>query len=252
MLLRAAGIKLGIYAVLMLSVSVACSMLEKFDYSRFSALFERYDRLVFFCLANLFSMSLMPMVVFASRALGDEIAELLAGDGGAKWRTASRQLIRFVVLVAVVALFFLEWTMLNLSVLPTDVTLQGFSAALILGVGVFGWRFFVKAGRRATQRFEEALTAEERREGLVKMTTVSMPEGTIQRLKIGASSPAVGETVVSLDIRAKTGASVVAVYRDGRIARNVGPDWEFAIGDVLVVLGEPPQVAALKDLLGVI
>ena len=252
MLLRAAGIKLGVYAVLMLSVSVACAMLEKFDYTRFSELFERYDKLVFFCLANLFSMSLMPMVVFASRALGDEVAELLTGDGDAKWRTASRQLIRFVVLVAVVALFFLEWTMLNLSVLPTDVTLQGFSFALILGAGVFGWRFFVKAGRRATQRFEEALTAEERREGLVKMTTVAMPEGTIQRLKIGADSPALGETVVSLDIRAKTGASVVAVYRDGQITRNVGPDWEFAIGDVLIVLGDSPQIAALKDLLGVI
>ena len=251
MLLRAAAIKLGIYAVLMLSVSVGCAMLEKFDYSRFSELFERYDKPVFFCLANLFSMSLMPMVVFASRALGDEVAELLAGDGDAKWRTASRQLIRFVVLVAVVALFFLEWTMLNLSVLPTDVTLQGFSFALILGAGVFGWRFFVKAGRRATQRFQEALTAEERREGLARMTTVTMPEGTIQRLKLTADSPAIGETVVSLDIRAKTGASVVAVHRKGEIYRNIGPDWEFAIGDVLVVIGDQPQIAALKDLIGV-
>ena len=206
---------------------------------------------MFFFLANLFSLALMPMVVAASRALGDEVAELLAGDGGERWRTASRQLIRFIVLAVVVGLFFVEWTMLNISVLPIDLRLQSVSTALILGVGVFGWRFFVKAGRRATQRFEEALTSEERREGLVKMTTVAMPEGTIQRLKIGASSPALGETVVSLDIRAKTGASVVAVYRGGQITRNVGPDWEFAIGDVLVVLGDSPQVAALKDLLGV-
>ena len=250
-LLRAAALKLGVYAVLMLSVSVACAFLHRIDFSRFSETFERFDQYVFFFLANLFSLALMPMVVVASRALGDEVAELLAGDGGERWRTASRQFIRFVVLAAVVGLFFVEWTMLNISVLPIDLRLQGVSTVLILGVGVFGWRFFVKAGRRATQRFEEALTAEERREGLVKMTTVSMPEGTIQRLKIGANSPAVGGTVVSLDIRAKTGASVVAVHRDGQIARNVGPDWEFAIGDVLVVLGDPPQIAALKDLLGV-
>ena len=251
MLLRAAAFRLGIYAVLMLSVSVACAFLHRFDFSRFSETFERYDQYVFFFLANLFSLALMPMVVAASRALGDEVAELLAGDGGERWRTASRQLIRFIVLAVVVGLFFVEWTMLNISVLPIDLRLQSVSTALILGVGVFGWRFFVKAGRRATQRFEEALTAEERREGLVKMTTVAMPEGTIQRLKIGADSPALGETVVSLDIRAKTGASVVAVYRGGQITRNVGPDWEFAIGDVLVVLGDSPQVAALKDLLGV-
>lgn len=251
MLLRAAAFKLGIYAVLMLSVSVACAFLHQIDFSRFSETFERFDQYVFFFLANLFSLALMPMVVVASRALGDEVAELLAGDGGARWRTASRQFIRFVVLAAVVGLFFVEWTMLNISVLPMDLRLQGVSTVLVLGVGIFGWRFFVKAGRRATQRFEEALTAEERREGLVKMTTVAMPEGTIQRLKIGADSPALGGTVVSLDIRAKTGASVVAVYRDGQITRNVGPDWEFAIGDVLIVLGDSPQIAALKDLLGV-
>ena len=251
MLLRAAAIKLGVYAVLMLSVSVGCAMLEKFDYSRFSELFERYDKLVFFCLANFFSMALMPMVVFASRALGDEVAELLTGDGGAKWRLASRQLVRYVVLAAVVALFFIEWAMINISVLPTDVRLQGVSVALILGAGVFGWRFFVKAGRRATQRFQEALTAEERREGLARMTTVAMPEGTVQRLRITADSPAIGETVVSLDIRAKTGASVLSVHRKGEVYRNIGPDWEFAIGDVLVVIGEQPQIAALKDLIGV-
>ena len=252
MLLRASAIKLGIYAVLMLSVSVACAMLETFDYSRFSRLFERYDKLVFFFLANFFSLSMMPLVVFASRALGDEIAELLAGDGGAKWRSASRQLVRFVVLVVVIALFFVEWAMINVSILPTDVRLQSVSVVLILGAGALGWRFFVKAGRRATQRFQEALTAEERREGLVRTMTVSMPEGTIQRLKLTPTSPAVGETVVTLNIRAKTGASVVAVYRKGEIHRNIGPEWEFAIGDVLVAIGDQPQIAALKDLLGVI
>ena len=250
-LLRAAAIKLGVYAVLMLSVSVICALLVTFDYSRFSEFFERHDKTIFFFLANFFAVSLMPLVAFASRALGDEIAELLAGDGGEKWRTASRQLIRFVVLAAVVTLFFVEWSMINFSILPTDVMLNGVSVALILGAGVFGWRFFVKAGRRATQRFQEALTAEERREGLARMTTVALPEGTIQRLMLTPESPAIGETVVTLDIRAKTGASVVAVHRKGEIHRNIGPDWEFAIGDVLVVIGDQPQIAALKDLIGV-
>ena len=251
MLLRASAIKLGIYAVLMLSVSVACRQLENFDYTRFSKVFEENDNVIFFFVANFFSLSLMPLVVFASRALGDEIVELLAGDGSAKWRAASRQLVRYVVLVAVVSLFFTEWTMINISILPTDVKLQSVSAALILGAGVLGWRFFVKAGRRATQRFQEALTAEERREGLVRTMTVSVPEGTIQRLKLTANSPAVGGTVVTLNIRAKTGASVVAVYRKGEIHRNIGPEWEFAIGDIIVAIGDQPQIAALKDLVGV-
>ena len=160
-------------------------------------------------------------------------------------------MVRYVVLVSVVGLFFIEWTMINFSILPVGIKLQGVSVVIICGVGLFGWRFFVKMGRRATQRFQEAISAEERREGLVRMTTVSVPEGVIQKLVLGANSPAVGESVVTLNIRAKTGASIVSVFRDGQITRNIGPDWEFRVGDVLVALGEQTQIAALKDLIGV-
>lgn len=252
LLLKASMIKLGIYAVLMLSVSVACSMMYKFDFSRFSSYFERNDEIVFFFIANLFSLSLLPMVIASSRALGDEIAELLAGDGSDRWRTSIRQFIRFVVLVAVVALFFIEWTMIDITILPVDVRVQGVSAVIMLGAGVFGWRFFVKAGRRATTRFQEALTAEERREGLARMVSISVPEGTVHRFLLNASSLAIGESVVSLDVRAKTGATIVSVHRGTEIIRNVGPELEFKIGDVLVALGEPSQIVALKELLGVI
>ena len=251
MLLKAAALKLGIYAVLMLSVSGICGLLHRLDYSRFSQIFEDHDELFFFFLANIFSVALMPLVVSASQSLADEIAELLAGDASVKWKQSAKQFIRFVALAVVVALFFAEWTMINFSVLPKSVAIQGVSVVLIGGVGIFGWRFFVKAGRRATQRFQEALTAEERREGLMRTMTVTLPEGTVRRLALDANSPAIGETVVSLNIRAKTGATVVSVYRDGQITRNIGPDWEFRIGDVLVVLGDQAQVAALKDLLGV-
>ena len=250
-LLRAAAIKLLIYAVLMLSVSVVCAMLSSFDYTRFSAYFERHDKLLFFFLANFFSVSLLPMVVSASRALADEIAELLAGEGSDHWRTSVRQMIRFVVLVVAVALFFVEWSAINILVLPVSLEVQGISVVVIVAIGAVGWGTFVKAGRRATMRFQEALTAEERSEGLVRMTTISVPEGTIHRFSIPAHSPAVGGTVVSLDVRAKTGASVVSVFRNGEITRNIGPEWVFAAGDVVVAIGDAAQIAALGRLLGV-
>ena len=251
MLLRVAATKLVIYAVLMLSVSVVCAMMYQFDYSRFSEYFERNDKLIFFFMANFFSVGLVPMVIFSARAVADEIAELLAGDGSAKWRQAIRPMIRFFVQCAVVTLFFIEWSVINMLILPVSVEVQGFSLVVIVAVGAVGWRTFVKAGRRATKRFQEALTVQERSEGLVRMTTVSVPEGTIQRIELKEGSPAIGENVVSLNVRAKTGASVVSVYRDGQITRNIGPDWNFAVGDVVVAIGNEPQIAALKKLLGV-
>ena len=125
------------------------------------------------------------------------------------------------------------------------------SLAVICAAGILGWRLFAKAGRRASQRFHEALTVEERREGLAATMTVPAPAGDVHHLVLGAGSPAVGGTVVTLNIRAKTGASVVAVVRDGTMTRNIGPEWEFRIGDELLVLGDSHQIVALKDLLGI-
>lgn len=81
--------------------------------------------------------------------------------------------------------------------------------------------------------------------------TVTVPEGTIHKFVLDESSPAIGGTVVTLNIRAKTGASIVSVIRDGVVTRNIGPEWEFRVGDTLVALGDHQQVVALKDLLGV-
>ena len=245
-------LRLGVYAVLMLSVSAICAYLREVDFTRFSSTFQRYKEPFFFAIANLFSIALMPLMLSASKTLGDEVAVMLAGDGAAKWQLSVRQLVRFVMMTVVLGLFFVEWSMINVSVLPVSKGLQGISAVVIICVGVVGWRFFVKAGRRATQRFNEALTADERREGLERMTTVAVPDDTLHRLTLGANSPAVGATVVTLDIRAKTGVTVVSVERGGGVYRNIGPEWEFRIGDTLIVLGERSQVGALKDLLGVI
>ena len=81
--------------------------------------------------------------------------------------------------------------------------------------------------------------------------TIPVPEGILHRLTLTADSPAVGETVVSLNIRAKTGASIVSLVRDGHVYRNIGPETEFHIGDELVAIADARQVSALKDLLGV-
>ena len=249
--LRAAAVRLGVYAVLLFAVAVACTLLSRPDYSRFSSFLERHDRLLFFMLANLFAVGLLSLVPAAAQALGDAVATLLAGEGPAKWQAHVRQLVRLVATGTTVALFFLEWAMVNVSIMPPGIVLRVVAWAVIVAVGLFGWRLFVKAGRRASQRFHEALTAEERREGLAATMALPEPEGDVHRLVLGAESPAVGGSVVTLNIRAKTGASVVAVVRDGRTFRNVGAEWEFRIGDELVVLGDARQLGALKDLLGV-
>ena len=249
--LRSSAIRLGVYAILMLSVQIVISMLCKFDYSRFSVFFDKHDTVFFFLASNVFALSFLPLILTAARSLGQSVARLLTGEGEFRWKAPMQQSVRFFVVGGVIALFFVEWTMINIAIAPKTGWTPGVSIAVIAVTGVLGWRLFVKAGYRAVSRFEEALTAEERREGLAKMMTITIPEGTVHRFTLGANSPAVGGTVVTLNIRAKTGASVVAAERGGIIVRNIGPEWEFCVGDTLIAMGEPAQIAALKDLLGV-
>jgi hypothetical protein len=141
--------------------------------------------------------------------------------------------------------------MINVTIVPSDGWHVWSVAAVIVVSAIVGWRIFLKAGHRATERFHEALTAEERREALARSTTIPAPHGDVHRFVLDGLSPVAGASIGSLGVRAKTGAMIVAVERGGHVTRNVGPDWNLAEGDVLFVLGTPSQLAALKDLLGV-
>lgn len=249
--LKFAAIRLGVYAVLMFAVASACTLLYRIDYGGLSEFFERHDQIFFFCLANLFCVAMLPLWTGSARPLADSVTELLCGEGTARWQSAIQPLVRFVAFAAVFVLFLAEWGAIAVSIAPAKGPSLWIGIAVIVLVGAFGWRRMVKAGHRASKRLHEALTAEERREGLKRTMTVTIPEGTISEVVIPATSPAIGGTVVTLNVRAKTGASVVSVVRGGKTTRNIGPEWEFRAGDRIVALGDHKQIAALKDLMGV-
>ena len=116
----------------------------------------------------------------------------------------------------------------------------------------FARRFFAKAGRDAAASFSEALRTDERLARISREVTFSLPEDSVGSLVVPALSPAIGVTIGALNIRAKTGALVVAVEREGEKIRHVGPEFSFLAGDSLTVIGDGGQIAALKDLLGVV
>ena len=122
---------------------------------------------------------------------------------------------------------------------------------VLVAVAVIGWKRFQRLGRAAGYRFNEALKAEKRRTRArpSAVTTLTVPGDFYSHLTIPAGSPAVGETIRSLDVRAKTGASIVSVIRGEEKFRNPGPTWCFEPGDVASVIGDPAQLAALRKLL---
>jgi len=58
-----------------------------------------------------------------------------------------------------------------------------------------------------------------------------------------------GTTLASLGVRARTGASILAVEREGVLTTNPGPGFSLQAGDHLIVLGDKSNLARLQDLL---
>jgi TrkA domain protein len=72
--------------------------------------------------------------------------------------------------------------------------------------------------------------------------------GTTQ-LPITSGSPYAGRTLGDTAMRTRTGASVVAVVRGGSVHASPRPDFRFAPGDLLVVVGTPDGLRHAAEIL---
>ena len=250
---RSAVVRLAVIAVLIFAVSVACGKLYELDYSNFSKFFEAHDQVIFFGLANLFAWAMLPMIWKLATTLGTAMAQVIVrGETG--WALAVRKWIVNFSRIGVIAVFFIELTMLNVSLTrltPENGWVLGGVSIFVMALGIVGWRRFTKFGERSTIRITEALDAETRQKELQELLELKPTESGLVRLKLDAASTAVGGNVVTLNIRAKTGASVVSIKRGEEMIHNIGPETDFAVGDILYVSGNSSQIAALKDLLAI-
>ncbi len=72
---------------------------------------------------------------------------------------------------------------------------------------------------------------------------------SVEWMKVGAASPLSGRSLLEAAVRERTGASVIAILREGRAIPNPQPDERIAAGDTLMVVGDREQVGRFGDLL---
>lgn len=60
---------------------------------------------------------------------------------------------------------------------------------------------------------------------------------TVDNILINPESPAAGRTLRELDIRKNSGATVIAIAREGEAITNPGPDFSLQSNDIVVLLG---------------
>ncbi len=240
---------LAVMGILNVAVSVGLSMLAALDYSRFSSGFEAHKG-IFFCLAaNLFCASMLAPVAGLGRSLGHDIGMVLVGTREPRhWRASVVGLVTWFVLAAVLALVTVQILMINVSLLPNEPFLRWVMLFGAIVAAIFGWKRFARAGRRAGRRFNEALAAEKRRANTPNTLMLTVPGDFYNHLTVTAPA-VIGRTIKELDVRARTGASIVSIVRSGEKNRNPGADWRFCAGDEIVAIGRPEQLARLRELI---
>jgi voltage-gated potassium channel len=73
---------------------------------------------------------------------------------------------------------------------------------------------------------------------------------SIEDIEVGSTSPVVGQSLESLHVLERSGASVLAVLRGGQPFANPEPGLVLQSGDRLLALGTSEQLARLVDLAG--
>jgi CPA2 family monovalent cation:H+ antiporter-2 len=94
--------------------------------------------------------------------------------------------------------------------------------------------------------------------GLLRADEVA-PHPTLEQLsrlasvgwaRVPEDSPAAGRSLRELDLRGRTGATVLGIEREGQLQLDPTPDEQLRAGDTLVTFANGPAVEALEQVLG--
>ena len=249
---RAALVELVLIALVEFAVSIALVLLDARDWSSLSGFFETNKRFIFCLAMNAFILCAFALVLSTAKRLARNLAEAITGGGSARWQLAVSGVVRVTVLTIVIAFSFAEAIMINISLAPRETWARGALAGFLASALLFGGRFFRRAARGATMRFTTSFAADAELRELSNEVTIKLDDGGVKEIVVPDASPAVGETVVTLAIRSRTGAAVVSARRGNAVTYNIGPDWVFRAGDIVTVLGSGSQIVALKKLFGIV
>jgi CPA2 family monovalent cation:H+ antiporter-2 len=72
---------------------------------------------------------------------------------------------------------------------------------------------------------------------------------TVDHIQLDSGAPSAGKTLMELDIRKHTGATVIAIARNGEASTNPGPDFMLQSDDIVVLIGGHRELDAAVNLL---
>jgi CPA2 family monovalent cation:H+ antiporter-2 len=96
--------------------------------------------------------------------------------------------------------------------------------------------------------YDTSVTSGEERRTLAQLLATA-PGMEVVWQAVAPASPLIGRTLVEANLRARTGASVVALVRDRQVLPNPKSSVVFSLGDLVGLIGDAAQVAAAARLI---
>ncbi|GGG74554.1 potassium transporter [Parapedobacter pyrenivorans] len=78
---------------------------------------------------------------------------------------------------------------------------------------------------------------------------VALDDLSIEWIKVSAGSPSIGKSIGELEVRKRTGASIIAAIKAEDTIINPGPDYVIAAATTMVVAGKRSHIKLLKEIL---
>ncbi len=185
------------------------------------------------------------------RALAMLLSEMSISFAGHPTTPMTRTIIERTVF-ATGAVVMAAWvSMLSAALLPRGLVVVALLLIVSL-VTILLWRFFIQVHARAQRVMLETFATSEQAAPPqpAQPTPLLMGKAKVEPLTIASGSAADGKLLREIELRTVTGASAVGIERDGVQTINPGPDEELQAGDKLLLLGNPDQLEAARQLIG--
>jgi CPA2 family monovalent cation:H+ antiporter-2 len=197
-------------------------------------------------------------VVRLGRKLGRTLAELVLPAGGENrvdLADAPRRLLEITLEIAIVVIVGVPLVVLTRPFLPAGDA--GILLLVVIAVlGIAFWRSATNLQghvRAGSEVIVAALAKQSRSSGessaqkdLRQVEQLLPGLGTLTAVRLASSSPAIGKTLAELNLRALTGASVLAITReDGPVVAPTAQE-KLHAGDVLALTGNHEAIEAAR------
>lgn len=185
-------------------------------------------------------------------AIGLLLAEVALADRGEHPRKATVQQGLAHVFFAIGAVLIVLLTgALSSAFLPPWHLMLILLAIVALTAGLF-WRYLIRLYSRMQGALLDTLEPranEDLETASIGELAAMLQHAVLQRVSIGPDSPAAGQLLSELQLRTKTGVSVVAIERNEESRVNPDAHEEIRSGDSLLLIGTPDQLGEAKTVL---